>query len=167
MARRRLEDEGPDAGWLEEESKRRRALWEHGRPARRRAAREARRSEPLSRRVHRVEVMLALSATAPAAAISGAGGGSGPDSQVPPPAEQSFSGEHPRELRRLLALLEGTIERLERLAESDPQEPLTGTDLDRRLLEEYSEFSDEDAAALEPLFGSAEAVRRTRRTARA
>lgn len=140
-------------------------MWEAGRAVRRQQAREARRSETTAQRVHRLEVMLAMSATAPAAAISGGGGGTKPDSQIPPAAEVSFSGEHPRELSRLLRLLDDVVERLERLAESDPQEPLTGTDIDRSLLEDYEGYSPEDASAIEPLFGSPEAVRRARRAA--
>jgi hypothetical protein len=160
-----MEDEGPDGAWLEAESARRREVWEAGRAVRRQQARERRRSETLAKRVHRLEVMLALSATAPAAAISGGGGGTKPDSQIPPAAEVSFSGEHPRELQRLLRLLEATVERLEALADAEPGPVLDSTDIDRSLVEDYEGYTAEDASALEPRFGSPEAVRRARRNA--
>lgn len=156
--------EGPDAAWLEEECQRRREAWEVERPQRRLARRSARRAEPLSRRMHRLEVQLAVSSGMPAAAIGGRSGGT-PDSQAPPDAVVAFGGEHPAELARLLSLLERVVEKLEALADPDPQEPLAGTDLDRLLVSEFEGMSAEDVSALDPLFGSPEAVRRARRRA--
>jgi hypothetical protein len=166
MGRRRNEEEGPEAAWLDAEAKRRRAAWEAERPQRRLAKRAARESQPLFRRVYALEMLLTLSAALPAAVISGGGGGSGPDSRIPPDATLSFSGEHPRDLQRLFRLLTDTVRRIEAFADSDPQEPLESEDIDRVLLTEFDGYTAEDAVALEPLFGSPEAVRRVRRAAK-
>ena len=150
--------------WMEEEAKRRREVWERDRPQRRLAKTAQRRREPLGKRVHNLEVQLTLASTMAAGAITSSGGkGGGPDSKMPPAAVPSFSGEHPRELARLFKLLEATVERLERIADADPQSPLRSDEITPLLVWDYEGYSAADAAALEPLFGSAEAVRRARR----
>lgn len=166
MARRgELSEEPPDATWLDEHANARHEQWEGERTQRRIAARARRRAKPLHTRVFDLGVELHLSSSVPAARISGGGGHKKPDSEIPPAAEQSFSGEHPRELKRLWRLLEEVVGRLEALADNDPQEPLTGSDLDRRLFDEFVGYTPEEACLLEPLFGSPEAIRRARRNA--
>lgn len=165
VSRERLTEEPPDAEWLDAHAAERRAAWEADRPRRAAERRAARRREPLSRRIHSLEVRLVLSSGIAAGAIASSGGGSGPDSKLPPRAEATYGGEHPRELRRLFRLLEEVVERLERLAESDPQSPLEGEEIDAALVRDYEGYSAEDASRLEPLFGSPEAVRRARRAA--
>lgn len=161
----RREDEGPDPQWLEEEAARRREVWERGSTARRAARQQAREREPLFRRVHRLEVQLALTSPLEAARIAGGGGGSGPGSKLPNPVTQTYGGEHPAELARTWRLLADVVRRLEGMADgsaANGREPLITEDADRLLLS-LEGYTPEEASSLEPRLGSPEAVRRARR----
>jgi len=159
----RLTEEPVDADWLDAEADRRREAFDRDRAQFARDRQSERRGLPRHERLRLIEVQLALSSGSRAGNIEEAVSGSGPGSKPPPRQSEAFGGENERDTARLLNLITATVERLEQLSDArTSRSDLISEDVDKMLVKHVG-LSPGDVSALDPIFGSSEAVRSARR----